>query len=105
MKHLILFLIMAGMVACASHRANTSFRFANNMAMQGVWEEAVYRWKLSLETEGESAAVHNNLAVAYERQGNGTEAEKEYKKALAIDPENVQIKSNYDQFQKKWKGK
>lgn len=103
MKRIILVALALLLVSCASRTGRPNFDFGNRLAQQEVWQEAVYRWKLSLENEGESAAVHNNLAVAYEHLGKFTEAEEEYRKALKLEPEQPQIKANYEQFRLKRK--
>ncbi len=49
-----------------------------------------------MELEPDSAAAHNNLAVAYEKKGLFDEALKEYEAALKIAPNNTYVKSNYE---------
>ena len=44
------------------------------------------------------AAAYNNLAIAYEHEGQFDEARKAYDKALELDPHNQQIQQNYDLF-------
>lgn len=67
---------------------------------QGLWNEAIFRWQLVLTREPNSAAAHNNLAVAYEVRGQWDDARREYEAALKIEPRNSRIRSNYDQFKK-----
>ena len=45
-----------------------------------------------------SAAAHNNLAVAYEKQGAWEEARREYEEALRLAPGDLAIKENYEAF-------
>jgi len=52
-------------------------------AKNGMWEAAIECWKKS-----EESAAHNNLGVAYEREGRYEEAEVEYGAALKIEPNN-----------------
>jgi len=49
----------------------------------------------------DSAAAHNNLAVAYEKKGLLKEAEKEYQVAKKLAPKNEYILSNYEKFKKR----
>ena len=62
------------------------------------WDEAVRQWKKALDLGPDSAAAHNNLAIAYEKQGAFEEARKEYEAALRLDPGNAVIKDNYERF-------
>ncbi len=99
MKNLaILTCLILFIVSCAPHRFKSEFDFANKLAQQGLWEEAYFRWKKSLSRGDETAAIHNNLAIYYERAGNLQSAEAEYKKALKLDPGNTQLLSNYKKF-------
>lgn len=66
------------------------------MAKQGLWKEAYMRWQKVAASGQESAKVHNNMAIALESMGKTEEAEKEYRKALEMDPNNPRIKANYD---------
>lgn len=68
-------------------------------AQHDLWEEAIFRWKKALQTNPDSAAVHNNLAVAYEKKKLWEEAQREYELALKLDPKNEYVKSNYQRFQ------
>lgn len=62
------------------------------------WDDAVVHWKNALAQNPNSAAAHNNLAVAYEKQGAFDEARKEYEAALRLDPDNPTIKDNFELF-------
>jgi len=55
-----------------------------------------------IESNPNSSAAHNNLAVAYEKKGLWDEAKKEYEIALKISPEDKYIKSNYENFIKNY---
>lgn len=78
---------------------------ASKTLMNGVaaaradrWDDAVVHWKNALAQNPGSAAAHNNLAVAYEKQGAFEEARKEYEAALRLDPDNPTIKDNFERF-------
>ena len=93
----ICFILLAG---CAVNRYHSDFEFANKLAKEGLWKEAYYRWQKALTVKGDTAALHNNLAVALESIDRKPEAEQAYLLAMKLDPGNVYIKSNYDRFQK-----
>ena len=99
MRQIIFLLIIVLFLSfCSAKAYKSELDFANNMAKQGLWKEAYLRWQRVLETGKESAAIHNNMAIALEQMGKREEAEKEYKKALELAPNNTRIKSNYERF-------
>jgi len=87
--------------SCASTSIYSEFEFANTVAKNELWKEAKMRWENLIPKMGKSPKLHNNLAVAYERLGEFEKAEKEYKTALKLSPNNKFIKDNYDRFEKK----
>ena len=50
------------------------------------------------EVDPTYAAAYNNLAIAYEHNGQFDNARTAYEKALELEPNNVLIKQNYDLF-------
>jgi Tfp pilus assembly protein PilF len=44
------------------------------------------------------AAAHNNLAIAWEHEGDLDKARAAYEKALELEPNNAFIKQNYELF-------
>jgi Flp pilus assembly protein TadD len=96
-KRLFFLLTAAGLVTnfcTAKHnRVKMEVAFANRMAMNGLWQEAYFRWQKAL-AGGESAVLHNNMAIALEYTGKYKEAEQEYLTALKLAPNNNFIKNN-----------
>ncbi len=95
---LVVWLVAAG--GCASAQRSGEFSFGNKMAREGLWKEAIYRWQRALKSEPGRAAIHNNLAIAYEHEGRRTEAEASYREALRLAPGDALIQSNYSRFRK-----
>lgn len=94
-------LILAALLACGGCARSLSTRPLNDgvaAANAEKWDEAVRLWTRALELSPDSAAVHNNLAVAYERLGSWDKAAREYEAALRLDPANAQIRGNYESF-------
>ena len=69
-------------------------------SVDGRWEEAVARWTKAVAEDPGSAAVHNDLAVAYERKGMRQEAASEYEAARKIDPSDSYINANFGRFER-----
>lgn len=74
--------------------------FGIQAARQELWDEAIFRWKKAILSNPDSAAAHNNLAVAYEQKGLWEEARKEYEIALKLSPGNDHINANYQNFKR-----
>jgi Tfp pilus assembly protein PilF len=84
--------------ADARHDAKSQVEFGISVAQRGLWREAIYRWEKAVEVDPTYAAAYNNLGIAYEHEGQLDKARKAYEKALAIDPNNTQIRQNYELF-------
>ena len=69
-----------------------------NVALRGLWREAIYRWEKAVQIDPTYAAAFNDLAVAYEHEGQLDKARKAYEKAIEIEPNNSQIRQNYELF-------
>jgi len=84
--------------ADARSEAKSQVEFGVNVALRGLWREAIYRWEKAVEIDPTYAAAFNDLAVAYEHEGQLDKARKAYEKALEVEPNNAQIRQNYELF-------
>jgi Tfp pilus assembly protein PilF len=84
--------------ADARSDARSQVDFGMSVAARGLWREAIYRWERAVELDPTYAAAYNDLAVAYEHEGQLEKARKAYEKALELEPNNTQIHQNYDLF-------
>lgn len=84
--------------ADARSDAKSQVEFGISVAQRGLWKEAMYRWERAVEIDPTYAAAWNNLAVAYEHEGQFDDARKAYEKAVELEPNNMLIQQNYDLF-------
>lgn len=84
--------------AVEKSEAGKQIEFGVKMALKGAWREAAFRFDKAVKADGDNAMAHNDLAVALENLGRFDEARESYEKAVALDPENEKIRSNYDRF-------
>lgn len=96
---MITVVLVVAIAACGSSgdlsRAETQRQFGVRMARMNLWREAMFRFKRAVEIEPANAMAHNNLAVAYEANGDFDNAAKEYREALKLDRGNQHIQKNY----------
>jgi Tfp pilus assembly protein PilF len=78
--------------------ARSEVAFGIDVAQKGLWREAIYRWEKAIQLDPTYAAALNDLAVAYEHEGQLDKAKQAYEKALEIEPNNAQIRQNYELF-------
>ncbi len=78
--------------------AKEQVEFGIQVAQRGLWREAIYRWERAAQLDPTYVAAFNNLAVAYEHEGQLAKAREAYEKALALEPENALVRQNYDLF-------
>jgi Tfp pilus assembly protein PilF len=78
--------------------AKEQVEFGIQVAQRGLWREAIYRWERATQIDPTYAAAFNNLAIAYEHEGQLDKARKAYEKALELDPDNAMIRQNFDLF-------
>src|SRR5689334_14940120 len=84
--------------ADARNDAKKQVEFGINVAQRGLWREAIYRWEKATQLDPSYAAAFNDLAIAYEHEGQLDKARKAYERALEIEPNNAQIRQNYELF-------
>ena len=96
-----LFLLSAAaapMAADARSDAKKQVEFGIAVAQRGLWREAIYRWERAAQIDPKYAEALNNLAIAYEHEGDLEKARVAYEKALELEPNNALIKQNYELF-------
>ena len=84
--------------ADAKSEAKSQVEFGINVAQRGLWREAIYRWQKATELDPTYVAAYNDLAIAYEHEGQLDKARKAYEKAMELDPNNAQVRQNYELF-------
>ena len=75
-------------------------RFGAEMARQGNWREAIFRWQRVLAVDPANPRLHNNLAVAWESLGEYDKAEAEYKAALSSTKVPDEVRRNEELFRR-----
>ena len=101
--HVVLIALLLGasaapLVADARDDAKKQVEFGIAVAQRGLWREAIYRWERAAQIDPTYAPAHNNLAIAYEHEGDLEKARQAYEKALELDPNNAYIRQNYELF-------
>jgi Tfp pilus assembly protein PilF len=94
----LLTLSVAPLAADARSDAKKQVEFGIAVSQRGLWREAIYRWERAAQIDPTYAAAHNNLAIAYEHEGELDKARAAYEKALELEPNNTFIKQNYELF-------
>jgi Tfp pilus assembly protein PilF len=82
----------------ARDEARKHVEFGIMVAQKGLWREAIYRWEQAAKIDPNYPAAFNNLAVAYEHEGQFEKARKAYERALELQPDNQVIRQNYELF-------
>ena len=99
----LLFMLLATLsvtplAADARGDAKKQIEFGIAVAQRGLWREAIYRWERATQIDPTYAAAHNNLAIAYEHEGELDKERSAYEKAVELEPNNSFIKQNYELF-------
>jgi tetratricopeptide (TPR) repeat protein len=90
--------IAAGLCRCRPPLGPGEIRLGVSASLNDRWDEAVARWTKAVSADPSSAAAHNNLGVAYEKEGLWERARKEYEAALKLAPGNMYIQDNFNRF-------
>ena len=88
----------APLVADARSDAKKQVEFGITVAQRGLWREAIYRWERAVQIDPTYAEALNDLAIAWEHEGELDKARVAYEKALELEPNNALIKQNYELF-------
>src|SRR5437016_6646102 len=78
--------------------AKAQVAFGINVAQRGLWREAIYRWEKAVELDPTYASAFNDLAIGYEHEGQLDKARRAYEKALELEPNNNEIRQNFELF-------
>src|SRR3954470_9925186 len=69
------------MFADARADAKSQIAFGISVAQRGLGREAIYRWEKAVELDPTYPPAYNDLAIAYEHEGELDKAKKAYEKA------------------------
>ena len=89
-----LFLIGAAVASVGGRQqrqedAKKQVQFGITVAQRGLWREAIYRWQRAAELDPTYAEALNDLAIAYEHEGDLARRRAwRLEKALAIEPDS-----------------
>ncbi len=72
--------------------------FGIDVAQRGLWREAIYRWEKATQLDPTYASAFNNLGVGYEHEGQMEKARQAYEQAMALAPNDQQIRQNFELF-------
>ncbi len=96
--------LAAGALAAEPRRSpDADLKFAREMASQGLWREAIFRWERALAAlppgSENAGRVLNNIGVAAEALGQHDRARAAYEKAAAL-TRDKEIVANYELFRR-----
>jgi hypothetical protein len=72
--------------------------YGAKMAKQGFWREALFRFEKASQEKPDDAEILNDLAVAYEANGETVKALATYRRAIELAPNDTSIRRNYARF-------
>ncbi|HSK08273.1 MAG TPA: tetratricopeptide repeat protein [Vicinamibacterales bacterium] len=78
--------------------ARAQVEFGIRVAQKGLWKEALFRWEKAVELDPAYAAAYNNLAIAYEHEGQFEKARQAYEKAVELAPKSTFVRQNFEFF-------
>ena len=92
------FLFLIPDPASADNKSSQEVKFGIEVAQQGMWHEALFRFQKAVEDDPQNPSALNNLAVALEQMGEFQKARENYERALELKPDDLYIQQNYDLF-------
>ncbi len=104
-----LVLLCLSLVACSSQQSRTpgdeprtpaeiNAELGMRYMQQGNLDVALKKLKRALEQDPDLAMAHHYMALLYERYDSTEEAERHFRKALSITPDDPSLKNNYGVF-------
>lgn len=84
--------------AVSTPDSTEQLQFGVQAAKRGLWREARFRWERALKLSPSNPRILSNLAVAHETAGDFEKAQTLYQQALRLEPDNRDIKQNYELF-------
>ena len=108
MRNLNIFLAMLFLVGCVSNSrlslddrgkaVENYLNLAKGYINEGLVEKAVRPLDRALEIEPRSAEIYGLLGVVFQYQGESTEADNAFKKALSYNRSAAEVQNNYGSF-------
>lgn len=102
---LVAFVAACALSACAStpsgvqHSvAASNLQLGLSYAQQGNYEIALDKLRRSLDADDQNASTHLTIAYVYQQTGDRRLADKHYRKAVVLAPEDASIRNNYGVF-------
>jgi Flp pilus assembly protein TadD len=92
----LLFLLLAAGLPTSTSQQEVEFGI--EVARQGLWQEARFRFEKAVGLDPDNPSALNNLAIALEQQGEFAKAREAYERALKLKPGDTYIQQNYDLF-------
>ena len=89
---------LSGGARSSKPKVEAQIAFGVSMAKRGLWNEALFRFRMANQARPNDGRILNNMAVAFEAVGSFEEAFASYKRALKADPTNSDLRRNYSRF-------
>jgi len=92
--------VAVGARAAPSNREiKQMIHFGITLGKQGLWKEALYRWREALRHDPDNPILHNNIGVALESQGDLEGARESYRRAEELELKSRYLKRNKENFE------
>lgn len=89
----------AGRTSDAQHSiAASNLQLGLSYAQQGNYEIALDKLQRSLDADDQNASAHLTIAYVYQQTGDRRLADRHYRKAVVLAPEDASIRNNYGVF-------